>query len=62
MLLHSTPLKGMRSEMSSNLELKGKINVCSKGSRPKQSYLPLDHKILNKQSNNNKHMKRTEKR
>ena len=27
----------------------------------KQSNLPIDHKILNEQSNNNKHMKRTEK-
>jgi len=63
MLLHSTPLKGMRSEMSSNLELKGKINVCSKGSRPQAIESPNrpDHKILNKQINNNKNMKRTEK-
>jgi hypothetical protein len=41
MLLHSTPLKGMRSEMSSNLELKGKINVCSKGSRPQAIISPI---------------------
>ena len=51
----------MRSEMSSNLELTEKIKVCCKGSRHKQSNFPTDHKKVNKQSVNNKHMKRTEK-